>query len=117
VSLLSIVEASSISSLHWGLPGCSDELLGQKGEVPDCSSSSTDFLMVGCSDGIAATANTASESTAGSDSGSAADISMGVHSCTAEMNCLRNGGDCCSLTGVHSSYASGLPSLCAFFHS
>jgi hypothetical protein len=80
--------------------------------VPGCSASSTYFLPVGCSDSIA-TVDTASKPVAGS----AANIPAGGHTCTAKMNCLRNEGDCCTQTGVHSSYASGLPSPCAFFQS
>jgi hypothetical protein len=45
--------------------------------VPNCSGSSTDFLLVGCSDGTAAAADTASESAASSDTDSAADIPVG----------------------------------------
>jgi hypothetical protein len=39
-----------------GLFGCFDWLLGQEREVPRCSTSSTDFLPVGCSGGTAAAA-------------------------------------------------------------
>jgi hypothetical protein len=53
--------------------------------VPYCSSSGTDFLPVGCSNGTTA-ADTTSESTASSDAGSAADMPAGVHAYTAEMN-------------------------------
>jgi hypothetical protein len=73
--------------------------------VPGCSASGTYFLPVSCSDSIAVV-DTASESA----TGSAANIHVGGHTCTAKMNCLRNEGDCCTQTGVHSSYASGLPS-------
>jgi hypothetical protein len=79
--------------------------------VPNCSASGTNFLPDGCSDGTAMAADTAS------DTGSAVDIPTGGHACTAEMNYLRNEGDCCSRTGVHSSYASGLPSICTLFQS
>jgi hypothetical protein len=85
--------------------------------VLDCSASGTDFLSIGCSDGTAATAATAFKSVGGSDASSTVDIPAGGHAFTAEMNYLRNGGECCSQTGVHSSYASGLPSLCTFFQS
>jgi hypothetical protein len=60
--------------------------------VSDCSASGTDFLPVGCSDGTIVATHTASESAASSDDGSAADIPMGGHACTAEMNCPRNRG-------------------------
>jgi hypothetical protein len=84
--------------------------------VLDCSTSSTDFVPVGCSNGTAA-ADTASEFATGSDTGSTTDIPAGIHSCIAGVNFPRNEGDCCSRTGVHSSYASGLPSPSAFFQS
>jgi hypothetical protein len=61
--------------------------------VHDCSTSSTDFLSVGYSNGTAVAADTASESAVGSDVGYAADIPLGGHACTAEMNYLRNGGE------------------------
>jgi hypothetical protein len=35
------------------LLGCSGWLLGQEGEVSDCCSAGTDFLLAGCSDGTA----------------------------------------------------------------
>jgi hypothetical protein len=79
-------------------------LLGQEGEVPDYSAFGTDFLSVDYSDGTDVVADTASEYTVGSDTGSAADIFVGGHACTTKMNCLRNGDDCCSRTGVRSSY-------------
>jgi hypothetical protein len=45
--------------------------------VPDCSTSVIDFFLFHCSDGNAATANTASDSAAGSNVGSAANIPVG----------------------------------------
>jgi hypothetical protein len=47
--------------------------------VPDCSASGVDFLLVGCSDGTVAAADTASKSTVGSNANSAADSPMGGH--------------------------------------
>jgi hypothetical protein len=49
--------------------------------VPNCPTSSTDFLLVGFADGTdaAATVDTASERTTGSDTGSATDIPVGGH--------------------------------------
>jgi hypothetical protein len=85
--------------------------------VLDCSASRTDFLPVGCADGTAAAADTASESAASSDAGSVAGIPVGGHAFIVGVNCLRNWGDYCSQTGVHLSYASGLSSHCAFFQS
>jgi hypothetical protein len=102
-----------------GLLGCSDLLLGQEGEVPGCSASDTGYLPAGCSDDIAAAVGTASETAActGADylpaSCSDAGIHVGDQACLAEMNCLRNGGGCCSRTVVHSSCASDLPYPCA----
>ena len=75
-----------------GLLGCSDSLLGQEGEVPGCSASDTGYLPAGCSDDIAAVVGTASETAAGTDADSDADIPVGDHACLAEMNCLRSGG-------------------------
>jgi hypothetical protein len=55
--------------------GCSDWLPGQEGEMSSCSDASTDFLLVGCSDGTAAAAEeTASGTTA---AGSNADAGAG----------------------------------------
>jgi hypothetical protein len=45
--------------------------------VLDYSTSTTDFLLVGYSDGTVAANDTASESASGSDAGSAADIPTG----------------------------------------
>jgi hypothetical protein len=81
--------------------------------VPNYSASGIDPLPVDCSDGIVAVADTVFESAAGS----VADIPASGHACTAEMNCLRNGGNYCSQTGVRSSYSFGLPSLYSFFQS
>jgi hypothetical protein len=54
--------------LALGLFGCSGWLLGQEGEVPGCSDISTDFLLVGCSDGTATAAEgTASDIATGAD--------------------------------------------------
>jgi hypothetical protein len=47
------------------LLGCSGWLLGQEGEVPDCSGAGTDFLLAGCFDGTAAAEGTASYTTGG----------------------------------------------------
>jgi hypothetical protein len=55
------------------------------GKVPDCSASSTDFLLDGCANGTAAAADTTVESTGGSDAGSAADILVGGHACTDDI--------------------------------
>jgi hypothetical protein len=59
---------------------CSSWLLGQEGEVPNCSASNTDFLLVGCVGGTATTAEgTASGTTvdAGVDGGVGADVLEG----------------------------------------
>jgi hypothetical protein len=56
------------------LLGCSDWLLGQVGEVPDCSASNTDFLPVGFAGGTTTAAEgTASEFVADANAGSGAD--------------------------------------------
>jgi hypothetical protein len=55
------------------LLGCSGWLLGHEGEVPSCSDTSTDFLLVGCSDDTA----TAAEGTV-SDTAAGADIDVGA---------------------------------------
>jgi hypothetical protein len=73
--------------------GCSDLLLGQKGEVPGCSAFDTDYLPAGCSDDTAAAVGTASETAADADADFDADIPMGDQACLAEMSCLRSGGD------------------------
>jgi hypothetical protein len=75
-----------------GLLGCSDLLLGQEGEVPGCSASDTGYLPAGCSDDTAAAVGTASETVAGTDADSDADIPVGDHACLAEMNFLRSRG-------------------------
>jgi hypothetical protein len=61
------------------LPSYSDLLLGQEGKVPDYSTSGTNFLLVSCSDGTAAAADTTSKSAADFDADFAADIPMGGH--------------------------------------
>jgi hypothetical protein len=76
-----------------GMLGCSDLLLGQKGEVPGCSAFDTDYLPAGCSDDTAAAVGTASETAADADADFDADIPMGDQACLAEMSCLRSGGD------------------------
>jgi hypothetical protein len=53
--------------------------MGQEGEVPGYSAFSTDFLLVDCSDGTIAAADTASKSVVESDADSAADSPMGGH--------------------------------------
>jgi hypothetical protein len=58
--------------LMLGLLGHSGWLLGQEGELPDCSDAGTDFLQTGCSDGTA----TAAEETA-SSTGADADVDAG----------------------------------------
>jgi hypothetical protein len=65
--------------LALGLSGSSDWLLGQEGDVPDCSASSTDFLPVDYAGGTAATATERTNSgiAAGADAGSSADILAG----------------------------------------
>src|SRR5688572_6366379 len=68
-----------------GLLGCSDLLRGQEGEVPGCSASDTDSLLVGCSDDTAAVVGTASETAANTDADSDSDIPMGDQACLAEM--------------------------------
>ena len=73
-----------------GLLGCSDSLLGQEGEVSGCSASDTGYLPAGCSDDTTAAVGTASETAAGTDADSDADIPVGDQACLAEMNCLRN---------------------------
>jgi hypothetical protein len=50
------------------LLGCSGWLLGQEGDVPDCSDAGTDFFIADCSDGtVAAAEETASGTAAGCD--------------------------------------------------
>ena len=73
-----------------GLPGCSDLLVGQEGEVPGCSASDTGYLPAGCSDDTAAAVGTASETATDVDTDSDSDIPVGDQACLAEMNCLRN---------------------------
>jgi hypothetical protein len=51
------------------LPGYSDWLLGQEGEVPGCSVAGTDFLPIGWSSGIAAASGTATGADADADAG------------------------------------------------
>jgi hypothetical protein len=82
--------------------------------VPNCSASCTDFLYVGCFYGTVVVESTASGTIASTDTSSIVDIPMGSHACIVGVNCLRNGGGCCSRTVVHSSCSSGSPSLCAF---
>jgi hypothetical protein len=75
-----------------GLFGCSDLLRGQEGEVPGCSASDTDSLLVGCSDDTAVVVvGTASETAADADADSDSDIPVGDRACLAEMNYLRSG--------------------------
>jgi hypothetical protein len=52
------------------LLGCSGWLLGQEGELPDCSDAGTEFLPAGCFDGTVV----AAEKT---DSGTGADADAG----------------------------------------
>ena len=52
-----------------GLLGHSGWLLGQEDELLGCSDAVTDFLQVGCSDGIAAAKGTASGTGADADAG------------------------------------------------
>jgi hypothetical protein len=61
-----------------GLSGCSDWLLGQEGEVPGCSASSTGFLPVGYSGGTAAAEGTASETAVDADVDAGADAGASV---------------------------------------
>jgi hypothetical protein len=75
-----------------GLPGCSDSLLGQEGEVPGCSASDTGYLPADCSDDTTAVVGTASETAAGTSADSGAGIPVGDQDSLAEMNCLRSGG-------------------------
>jgi hypothetical protein len=80
----------------------------------DCSTSSIDFLPVGYANGITdAVEGTTSGIVVDAHIGSIADILMGDHACTAGMNCLRSGGDCCSGSVVHASCVFDLPSPCA----
>jgi hypothetical protein len=54
--------------LELELLDCSGWLLGQEGELPDCSDAGTDFVPAGCSDGTAAVAEeTDSDTAAGAD--------------------------------------------------
>jgi hypothetical protein len=100
--------------LALGLLDCSSWLLGQKDEVPDCSASRTDFLLVGCSSGTAPDVEgTTSRTTAKVDTSSSADILEGDFACTVEVDYLRNRGDCCSQAEVHQSCACDPPSPCA----
>jgi hypothetical protein len=57
------------------LLGCSGWLLGQEGEVLGCSDAGTNFLRVGCSDGIA---DAAAEETASSTAGGGANVDAGA---------------------------------------
>jgi hypothetical protein len=61
------------------LSGYSDWLLGQVGEVPDCSASDTDFLLVGCASSttVADDEGTTSGTATDVDSDSGADILEG----------------------------------------
>jgi hypothetical protein len=63
------------------LPSCSNWLLGQEGEVPDCSASDTNYLLVGCAGSTnaiaAATEGTASGIAVDADADSGADIPWG----------------------------------------
>jgi hypothetical protein len=62
------------------LLGCSGWLLGQEGEVPDCSDAGTDFLLAGCSDSTAAAAaaeGTVSGTAADADANAEADVGAG----------------------------------------
>jgi hypothetical protein len=60
------------------LPGCSDWLLGQVGEVPDYFASDIDFLLVGCVGGIVAAAaeGTAYGTAVDADDGSGVDVGV-----------------------------------------
>ena len=62
-----------------GLSNCSDWVLGQEGEVPDCSVSSIGFLSIGCSGGTAAAVveGNASKIDVDADIDSGADIPKG----------------------------------------
>jgi hypothetical protein len=53
--------------LALGLLGHSGWLLGQEDELPGCSNVGTDFLQIGCFDGTAAAAETASSNGANAD--------------------------------------------------
>ena len=75
-----------------GLLGCSDSLLGQEGEVPDCFASDTGYLPAGCSDDTAVAVGTTSKTAADAGADPDAGIPVGDHACLAEMNCLRSGG-------------------------
>jgi hypothetical protein len=100
--------------LALGLLDCSVWLLGQEDEVPDYSVPGTDSLPVDCSGGtIAYAEGTTSGIAADAVAGSAVDIPEGDFTRTTEVDCLRNGGDCCSWAKVHRSYAFDVPSLCA----
>jgi hypothetical protein len=66
------------------LPDCPAGLLWQEGEVPADSASKTDLLLTDCSgDSAAGAEGTASKTAA------------------AEVDFLRNEGDCCFQAGVH----------------
>jgi hypothetical protein len=62
------------------LLGCSGWLLGQEGEVPGGFGAGTNFLLVGCSDGIAAVA----EETASGTTTAGAEADAGAPPC---LNC------------------------------
>jgi hypothetical protein len=62
--------------LALGLLGHSGWLLGQEGELPDCSDVGTDFLQTGCSDSTAAAA-AAEETASGTGAGADADGGAG----------------------------------------
>jgi hypothetical protein len=71
------MEASSVL-LALGLSSCSNWLLGQEGEVRDCSASNTGFLPVGCASGTVVVAKgIAYGIAANADAGSGADIPDG----------------------------------------
>jgi hypothetical protein len=78
MALLSTMEASSASSLHWGCFDCSGWLLGQEDKVTADSASGTDFLLADYFGGIVADAEgTTSRNAANAGAGSIADIPEG----------------------------------------
>jgi hypothetical protein len=68
--------------------------LGREDEVPADSTIGTDLLLTDCSGDSAAGAEDTAFGTA------AAEVDAGSIG-TAEVDCLRNEGDCCFQTGVH----------------
>jgi hypothetical protein len=96
------------------LLGCSGWLMGWEGELPDCSDTGTDFLLVGCSDGTVAAAakeTTVDIAAASSD----ADAGVGDFASSVGVGCQSSRGDYYSRPEIHQSCVSYPPSPDAFF--